>query len=113
MQPITQVLLGSQTAQADVTTFLGVVGGLVSQIPPREGFRSGLFLVLDEINGIASEPLFAHFLKGVIDRNALAEKPIPFCLVLCGTPERRREIIATQKLSDLFFNIFSVVVCLL
>ena len=66
---------------ADVAGFLDTLRGLIAHLPAGEGTRPGVFLVLDEINGIASNASFAHFLKGVVDRNALLAPAVPLCLV--------------------------------
>jgi len=55
----------------------------------------GVFLVLDEINGIAGNPKFAPFLKGLSDLNAAVapgQVALPLLLMLVGVEERRREI---------------------
>ncbi len=59
-----------------------------------DGIR-GICLVLDEINGIANNPKFAPFLKGMSDVNAPTSpgKPsVPLLLILVGVEERRRQI---------------------
>jgi Cdc6-like AAA superfamily ATPase len=90
--------IGQEGARlADVGGFLQFLSGVVSNLPGKEGYRPSVFLVLDEINGIATEPDFGHFLKGVVDRNALAAPQLPLCLVLCGTPARRQESPATSR----------------
>ena len=68
----------------------------------------GLFLVLDEINGISREPKFANFIKGVVDSNALSRAPLPFLLMLCGVEERRREMIQAHPPVDRIFDIVEV-----
>lgn len=68
----------------------------------------GLFLVLDEINGIAGEPQFAHFIKGLVDTNAMSGAPIPLLLMLCGVEERRREMIKHHQPIDRIFDIVPI-----
>lgn len=68
----------------------------------------GIMLILDEINGIASNPSFAHFLKGLVDQNALARNPVPLFLVVCGTEERRRELIAQHEPVERIFDLVTV-----
>lgn len=72
-----------------------------------EGVK-GIFLVLDEINGIAAHPQFAHFIKGLVDNNALARKPLPLLLMLCGTEERRRQIIAAHQPVERVFEVVNI-----
>jgi hypothetical protein len=68
----------------------------------------GIFLVLDEINGVASDSKFANFVKGLVDSNALSEKPLPLLLMLCGVEERRREMIHQHQPIDRIFDIVDI-----
>jgi hypothetical protein len=63
----------------------------------HEEFKSdkkGIALFMDEINGIAEQPAFAHFLKGLVDGNALSQSPIPLLLVLISSREKRASLIS-------------------
>ncbi len=68
----------------------------------------GIFLVLDEINGIVSNPKFSLFIKGMVDSNALSRKPIPLMLMLCGVEEKRREMIHKHEPIDRIFDIVEI-----
>ena len=68
----------------------------------------GIFLVFDEINGITSNPKFAHLIKGLVDTNALSRNPLPLLLVLCGVEERRREMINHHQPVDRIFDVIDV-----
>ncbi len=68
----------------------------------------GVFLVLDEINGISANPKFAHFIKGIVDTNAMSRKPLPLLLMLCGVEERRREMIRCHQPVDRLFDVIEV-----
>jgi len=65
----------------------------------------GVVLILDEINGITSNPAFAHFIKGVVDENAMSASPLPLFLILCGVEERRREMIDLHPPLDRVFDL--------
>jgi hypothetical protein len=93
---------------ADVAGFLETLRGLLQYLPSEGGMQPGVFLVLDEINGIASHAPFAHFLKGVVDRNALQTPSVPLCLVLCGTAERRKELVACHEPVGRLFDVIEV-----
>ena len=93
---------------ADIGSFLSTLQRLIAELPTRADWQRGILLVLDEINGVAAEPAFAHFLKGVVDRNALATEQVPLCLVLCGTPERRHELIANHQPVGRIFDVIEV-----
>ena len=68
----------------------------------------GIFLILDEINGITKNAEFAHFIKGLVDTNALAREPLPLLLMLCGVEERRREMIQKHEPVDRIFDIIEI-----
>lgn len=68
----------------------------------------GLFLVLDEINGITAQAAFAHFLKGLVDANAMAQRPLPLLLMLCGVEERRRDMIDKHQPVDRIFDVIDI-----
>ncbi len=69
----------------------------------------GVFLVLDEINGIAANPDFAHFLKSFVDGNAMRRPPVPLLLTLVGTAERRWQIIRNHEpVGRVFLSVIDV-----
>jgi hypothetical protein len=68
----------------------------------------GVFLVLDEINGVASDPNFAHFIKGIVDTNAVSREPLPLLLALCGVEERRRNMIRNHPPIDRIFDVIDI-----
>ena len=68
----------------------------------------GIFLVLDEINGITANSRFAHFIKGLVDTNAMARAPLPLMLMLCGVEERRREMIQQHQPVDRIFDVVEI-----
>ena len=68
----------------------------------------GIFIVLDEINGITADPQFSQFIKGLIDANAASRNPIPILLMLCGVEERRRDMIRKHQPIDRVFDIIDI-----
>ncbi len=74
----------------------------------KETGVKGIFLVLDEINGITANPKFAHLLKALIDTNALSRTPLPLLLMLCGVEERRREMIRHHQPVERIFDIVEI-----
>jgi hypothetical protein len=68
----------------------------------------GVFLVLDEINGIASRAEFAHFIKSLVDTNAMGRPPLPVLLMLCGVEECRREMIRLHPPIDRIFDVIEI-----
>jgi hypothetical protein len=68
----------------------------------------GVFLVLDEINGITVDPQFAHFIKGLVDTNAMSKTPLPLLLMLCGVEGRRREMIEKHQPIERIFDVIEI-----
>jgi len=68
----------------------------------------GLFVVLDEINGVTEDPQFAHFIKGIVDTNAMSREPLPLLLTLSGVEERRREMIRNYQPIDRIFDVIEI-----
>jgi hypothetical protein len=68
----------------------------------------GLFLVLDELNGIAGDPAFPQFLKGLVDTNAVSRPPLPLLLMLCGTDERRGQLIQGYEPIGRVFDVVDI-----
>lgn len=74
----------------------------------REEGMQGIMLIFDEINGITSSPKFAHFIKALVDENALSPKPVPILLMLCGVEERRCEMIHHHQPIERIFDIVEI-----
>ncbi|MCX8056275.1 MAG: ATP-binding protein [Ignavibacteria bacterium] len=73
----------------------------------EENFK-GIFLILDEINGISKNPEFAHFIKTFVDENATSTSPLPLTLMLCGTEERRKEIVSLHPPTERIFDVIKI-----
>lgn len=74
----------------------------------KKGYR-GIFLVLDEINGITKKPEFAHFIKGIVDANASRQPPLPLLMMLCGVEDRRVEMIRQHTSVGRVFDVVDIV----
>ncbi len=68
----------------------------------------GVYLVFDEINGITSNSQFAHFIKGLVDSNAMSKESVPLLLVLCGVEEKRREMIRHHQPVERIFDVVEI-----
>ena len=68
----------------------------------------GIMLILDEINGITNNSKFAHFIKSLIDENAISNNPLPLMLMLCGVEERRSEMIQHHRPIERIFDIVEI-----
>ena len=91
------------TIASGILPFLGEALNRLSDMAIR-----GIFLVLDEINGITGNPKFSHFIKGIVDTNAMSREPIPLLLMLCGVEERRREMIRHHQPVDRIFDVIDI-----
>jgi len=70
--------------------------------------KKGIFLVLDDINGLASSPDFANWLKSLVDEIATSQKPLPLFLLLVGLEERRQELIRLQPSLARVFDLVEI-----
>ena len=78
--------------QAIVDNFAEQMRGLLGKIGDD---RKGLILVLDDINGLAEQASFAHWLKSMIDGVAVSgQEDPPVFLLLAGLEERRQQMIS-------------------
>lgn len=93
----------------NLSTPFGMLGFL-TEVRARleENGIKGIFLVLDEINGITGDPAFSHYIKGLVDENALGQKPLPLLLMLCGVEDRRREMIQKHQPVDRIFDVIEI-----
>lgn len=70
--------------------------------------KKGLFIVLDEINGLTKRKDFANWLKSFVDEIATGREPLPLCLLLVGTEERRRELASNHESLARYFDLVEV-----
>ena len=81
--------------QAIVDNFADEMSGLLGKIG---GDRKGLMLVLDDINGLAENAAFAHWLKSMMDGVAVSGRnDPPVFLLLAGLEERRRQMMSHNE----------------
>ncbi|GIW95324.1 MAG: hypothetical protein KatS3mg110_3365 [Pirellulaceae bacterium] len=69
--------------------------------------KKGIFLVLDDINGLAGSADFANWLKSFVDEIATS-KPLPLCLTLVGLEDRRRSLVSLQPSLARVFDIIEI-----
>lgn len=103
--------LNLEALKADVPalTTPGQMLGFLRETQVRMGNAvRGIFLALDELNGIVNNPQFAHFIKGLVEENAMSADPLPLLLMLCGVEERRRTMIRHHPPVDRIFDIIEI-----
>ena len=91
------------TIASGMLPFLGELYGRLKQTGVK-----GVFLVLDEINGITGNSKFSHFVKSIVDTNAMSREPLPLLLTLWGVEERRREMIQKYQPIDRIFDVIDI-----
>jgi AAA ATPase domain len=96
-----------ESLQADGPTlshgFLPLLKGVFERVE-KQGAK-GILRILDEINGITADPKFSHFIKGLVDENALSRPPVPLLIMLCGVDDRRRDMIRHHPPIERIFDI--------
>lgn len=85
--------------------FVPVVARLLEKI---EDQRSGLLLVLDDINGVAGSSDFANWLKSTVDEIATSRREVPLCILVVGPEESRQELVSVQPSLDRVFELIDV-----
>ena len=73
-----------------------------------QGTKSGILLVLDDINGLATSEAFAHWIKGFVDGVATSGQVLPLYLLLVGLEERRRSLIESNPSLARVFHLVDI-----
>lgn len=76
-----------------VRNFPDVLGNLVASISEK---KSGLFLVLDDIDGLADTPDFANWYKSFADSVATHFPSFPVLVLVVGTTDKRDDLAEQQ-----------------
>lgn len=99
-----------EALRADAAKIASVHGLLdfLGQALEKSAGANGVFLVLDEINGLANQPWFAQLIKSLVDTNALAVKPLPLLLMVCGTEDKRRRMIENHQPVERIFDVIDI-----
>lgn len=85
--------------------FVSSIRNLLDEL---EGQKDALFLVLDDINGLAASEEFANWLKSTVDEIATSERKMPLCLLVVGLEERRRELVEKQPSLARVFELIDI-----
>jgi len=95
----------TQDLRRMVNDFAPALRNLVERVKEE---KKGIFLVLDDINGLASSPDFANWLKSLVDEIATSQQPLPLCLLLVGLEERRQSLIGLQPSLARVFDLIDI-----
>ena len=74
----------------------------------RENNKKGLFVVMDDLNGVTGLSEFSMFLKSTVDGIATSKESLPLLLVLVGIPERREDLLTHQPSVARIFDIIEL-----
>ena len=70
--------------------------------------KRGLFLILDDINGLAGSEAFANWLKSTVDEIATSRRKTRLCVLVVGLEERRQELVAKQPSLARVFELIDI-----
>ena len=98
---------------------LNFAEALMNTLEKLKDEKTGLLLILDDINGLTKTDEFANWYKSLVDHVATHHKDCPITIILIGLPENRDalaehqeslmrifRIIHVEKLSDTEVNLF-------
>lgn len=102
----TEVLKNDASRLSTPPGMLGFLGEVHKRL--EDTGVKGVYLVFDEINGITSNAQFSHFIKGLVDSNAMSKEAVPLLLVLCGVEEKRREMINHHQPVERIFDVVDI-----
>lgn len=88
-----------------VNDFVPSLRNLLGQL---KGEKNGIFIILDDINGLASSTQFANWFKSTVDEIATSSDPLPVTFALVGLPERRNQLISAQPSLNRVFELIEI-----
>ncbi len=95
--------------QQDLTKLVGefpqAIGNLLQKIKSE---KAGLFIVLDDINGLVEKTEFAHWYKSFVDEIATHYKHFPVFVMLIGIPEKRDTLSTHQPSLMRIFRVIEI-----
>ena len=85
--------------------FVPTVRRLLDEIQDQ---KSTLFLVLDDINGLAGSEAFANWLKNTVDEISTSQQKMSLCILVVGLEERRQELVSKQPSLARVFELIDI-----
>ena len=73
-----------------------------------KGHKSTLFLILDDIDGLAGSEVFANWLKSTVDEISTSQRKMPLCILVVGLEERRRALVSKQPSLGRVFELIDI-----
>ncbi len=77
-------------------------------IQKLQGEKRGVFLILDDINGLAESSAFANWFKSLVDEVATSKAPFPLTILIVGLEERRQSLIGLQPSLARVFDVIPI-----
>lgn len=88
-----------------VRGFPELLGEVIARIAETE---KGIFIVMDDINGLADTPSFAQWYKSIVDSIATRFGSYPALIMLCGIPYRRDQLVSHEPSLMRIFDIIEL-----
>ena len=85
--------------------FVPTVRRLLNEIKDQ---KRALFLILDDINGLAGSEVFANWLKSTVDEISTSQQKMPLCILVVGLEERRQELVSKQPSLARVFELIDI-----
>ncbi len=70
--------------------------------------KKGILLVLDDINGLASQAEFANWVKSLVDEISTSGTGLPLCMLFVGVEDRRQSLINLQPSLTRVFDLIEI-----
>ena len=97
--------IGANESTVLADNFVPTMGELWTKL---EDEKSGILLIWDDINGLASSSEFANWLKSTVDTFAVSRRQIPLCILVVGLEERRGDLIGNQESLSRAFDLVNI-----
>lgn len=88
-----QLEMSDKELAATANNFAPALGKIIEK---ADNDRHVLLLILDDINGLADNPRFAHWLKSMSDRMATSRTNVPVCLIFVGLEEHLDKMVGNN-----------------
>ena len=86
----------------------GFVASVRRLLESLKAHEQSLFLVLDDVNGLAVSSEFANWLKSTVDEIAASEQETRLCMLVVGLEARRQELVSRQPSRARVFELIDV-----
>ncbi|MEK6373745.1 MAG: ATP-binding protein [Acidobacteriota bacterium] len=95
-----------QSSPQDLTHLVNDFAPALRRLLEKIGTKkTGVMIVLDDLNGLADSPDFANWLKSLVDEIATSQAKYPVFLLAVGLEERRQELLRNQPSLDRVFQV--------